>query len=150
MNSDDLKFISNDVKAIQKSEKRIKILEYLKNSISPNGFIFLQELRSSVYDEKRWCNELNGNIYFSHGKTNSCSVAIWYVGSKSFVLANQTADKNGCLLLIEAIVDDVKLILINIYNCNTSSQQLLTLTELHKILQNIDDIGSKNNNRGIF
>ena len=150
MNSDDLKFISNDVKAIQKSEKRIKILEYLKNSISPNGFIFLQELRSSVYDEKRWCNELNGNIYFSHGKTNSCSVAIWYGGSKSFVLANQTADKNGCLLLIEAIVDDVKLILINIYNCNTSSQQLLTLTELHKILQNIDDIGSKNNNRGIF
>ena len=135
---------------IQKSEKWIKIFEYLKNSVSPHGFIFLQESRTSVYDEKRWCNELNGNLYFSHGKTNSCSVAIWYVGSKYFVLANQTADKNGCFLLIEAIVDDVKLILINIYNCNTLSQQLLTLTELHKILQNIVNIGNKNNNRGIF
>ena len=66
------------------------------------------------------------------------------MGSKSFVLTNQTADKNGRLLLIEAIVDDAKFILINIYNCNTESQQLLTLTELHKILQNVDDIGNKN------
>ena len=41
-------------------------------------------------------------------------------------------------------VDDVKFVLINIYNCNTESKQLLTLTELHKILQNVDDIGNKN------
>ena len=63
--------------------------------------------------------QLNGNLYFSHEKTNSCCVAIGYVGSKSFVLANQTADKNGRLLLIEAIVDDIKFFLINLYNCNT-------------------------------
>ena len=138
MNSDNLKFISNNVKGIQKSEKRIKIFEYLKNSISPNGFIFLQETRNS------WCDELNSNLYFYHGKNNSGGVAIGHVGSKSFVLANQTADKNGRLLLIEAIVDDVKFVLINIYNCNTESQKLLTLTELHKILQNVDDIGNKN------
>ena len=87
MNSDGLKFISNNVKGIQKSVKRIKIVEYSKNSISSNGFIFLQETHSSVADEKRWCDKLNGNLYFSHGKTNSCGVAIGYVGSKSFVLA---------------------------------------------------------------
>ena len=71
-------------------------------------------------------------------------VAVVYVGSKSFVRANQTADKNGRLLLIEVIVDDVKFVLINIYICNTESQQILTLTELHKILQNVDNIGNKN------
>ena len=38
----------------------------------------------------------------------------------------------------------MKFVLINVYNCNTESQQLLTLTELHKILQNVDDIGNKN------
>ena len=144
MNSDNLKFISNNVKGIQKSDKRIKIFEYLKNSISPSGFICLQETHSSVDYEKRWCDELNGSLYFSHGKTNSCGVAIEYVGSKSFVLTNQTADKSGRLLLIEVIVDDVKFVLINIYNCNTESQQLLTSIELHKILQNVDDIGNKN------
>ena len=117
MNSDNLKFVSNNVNGIQKSEKRIKLFEYLKNGISSNGFIFLQETHSSVDDEKRWCDKLNSNLYFSRGKTNSCSVALGYVVSKSFVLANQTADKNGHLLLIEAIVDDVKFVVLNIYNC---------------------------------
>ena len=59
------------------------------------------------------------------------------------VLANQTANKYGRLLLIEAIPDDVKFDLINIYNCNTESQQLLTLTELHIILQNGGDNGNR-------
>ena len=71
-------------------------------------------------------------------------LATGYVGSKIFVLANQTAYKNGRLLLIEAISDDVKFVLINIYNCNTESQQLFTLSELHKILKNVDDIGNRN------
>ena len=144
MNSDNLKFISNNVLGIQKSEKRIKIFDCLKNSISPSGFIFLQETHSSADDKKRWCEELNGSLYFSHGKTNSGGVAIGYVGSKYFVLTNQTADKNDRLLLTEAIVDDVKIVLINIYNCNTESQQPLTPSKLHKILQNVDDIGNKN------
>ena len=68
MNSDNSKFISNNVKGIQKSEKRTKIFEYLKNNMFPNGFIFLQETHSFVDDKKRWCDELNGNLYFSHGK----------------------------------------------------------------------------------
>ena len=77
-------------------------------------------------------------------KTNSYSVAIGYVRSKSFVLANQIIDKNGCLLVIETIVDDVKFVFINICNCDTESHQLLTLTALHKILQHVDDVGNKN------
>ena len=59
---------------------------------------------------------------------------------KIFALAN----KNGCPLLIEVIGDGVKFVLINIYNCNTEPRQLLTLTELHRKLQNVDDIGNKN------
>ena len=51
MKSDNLKSISNNVKEIEKLEKRIKIFEYLENSISPNGFIFLQETHSSLDDK---------------------------------------------------------------------------------------------------
>ena len=36
-------FISNNVKGIRSSEKRLKIFEYLKNNIRHNGFVFLQE-----------------------------------------------------------------------------------------------------------
>ena len=46
-------------------------------------------------------------MFFSW-KKNLFGVAIAYVGSKSLDLANQTADKNDCLLLIEAILDDAK------------------------------------------
>ena len=66
--------MNSNLKGIQKSEKIIKIFEYLKKSMTPNGFIFLQETHSSLDDEKRWWDELNGNLYFSHGKTNSCIV----------------------------------------------------------------------------
>ena len=62
---------------------------------------------------------------------------------QNLVLTNQTTDKNGRLLLIEIIVDNVKFFLINTCNCDTESQQLLTLTKSHKILQNVDDVGNK-------
>ena len=39
-------FISNDVKSVRSSEKRLNIFEYLKNNIHHNGFVFLQETHS--------------------------------------------------------------------------------------------------------
>ena len=33
--------------------------------------------------------------YFLYRKTDLCDVATGYAGSKSFILANQTADNNG-------------------------------------------------------
>ena len=74
VNSDNLKFISNNVKGTQNSEIKNKIREYLKNSISLNGFIFLQETHCFIDYEKRRCDELSDNLYFSRGKTNSCGV----------------------------------------------------------------------------
>ena len=51
-------FISNNVKGLQSLKKRIKVFEYLKNYISIMG-LFLQETHSTVYDEKRWQDDLN-------------------------------------------------------------------------------------------
>ena len=44
-------FISNNVKGKKASEKRLKLLEYLRNNINNNGFIFLLETHSSSNDE---------------------------------------------------------------------------------------------------
>ena len=76
-----LHFISNNVKGLQSSLKRIKIFEYLKNNLGSNGFLLLQETHSSLADEKKWVNELKGPIFFSHGKMNGCGVAIGCIGS---------------------------------------------------------------------
>ena len=42
-----LNFISNNVKGLQNSLKRIKIFEYLKKKLGSNGFLLLQETHSS-------------------------------------------------------------------------------------------------------
>ena len=76
-----LHFISNNVKGLQNSLKRIKIFECLKNNLSSNGFLILQKTHSSLADEKKQADELKGPIFFSDDKTNSCGVAIGYIGS---------------------------------------------------------------------
>ena len=48
-----LHFISNNVKGRQNSVKWIKLFEYLKQNLSSNGFLFLEETYSSFADEEK-------------------------------------------------------------------------------------------------
>ena len=90
--------MSKDSQAIS---KRIKIFECLKNYITSDGFIFLQETHSSVKDEKIWNDEFEGQLFFSHGKTNSCGVAIGFVGTKALNILNIRLDDSvSCLLTL--------------------------------------------------
>ena len=57
-------FISNNVKGIKASEKRLKLFEYLKNNINNNGFIFLQETHLLSNDELKWKDEFGGTSFF--------------------------------------------------------------------------------------
>ena len=123
-----LSLISNNVKGFEAISKRIKIFDYLKNYVTSNGFIFLQETHSSVKDEKLWIDEFEGQLFFSHGKTNSCGVAIGFVGKKALNILN-IKHNLGRILVIEVKIDDSVFVLINIYNANTESEQLHTLNK---------------------
>ena len=129
MNSE-ITFTSNNVKGIQNSVKRIKLFEYLKSYVTGNGFIFLQETHSCINDEIMWRDEFNGELFFSHGKTNSCGVAIGFYGPITIEQINKISDKSRRILLVEATIDDMLFVLINIFNANTESQQLETLSDL--------------------
>ena len=48
MFNDKLSFLSNNVNRIKAFEKRLKLFEYFRNLITPAGFVFLQEIHSSV------------------------------------------------------------------------------------------------------
>ena len=72
-------FISNNVKGIRSSEKRLMSSEYLKNNIHHNGFVFLQETHSLRQDFK-------DPLFFSHGSKNSCGVAIGFCGLKFLII----------------------------------------------------------------
>ena len=71
----------------------------MKNYVPSNGFIFLQETRSSIKDEKVWSDEFEGQLFFSHGKTNSCGVAIGFVGTKTLNILNIKRDNLGSIQL---------------------------------------------------
>ena len=62
-------FISNNAKGIKASEKQLKLLEYLKNNINNNGFIFLQEAHLLPNDELKWKDEFGGPLLFHTEKT---------------------------------------------------------------------------------
>ena len=143
MNSE-ITFISNNVKGIQNSVKRIKLFEYLKSYVTGNGFIFLQETHSCIKDEIKLRDEFNGELFFSHGKTNSYGVAISFYRSKTMEQTNKISDKSGRILLVEETIDDTVFVLINIYNANTESEQLETLSDLVSIKGKVKDIQSKN------
>ena len=53
MFNDKLSFLSNNVKGIKASEKRLKLFEYFRNLSTLAGFVFLQETHSSVDVEKK-------------------------------------------------------------------------------------------------
>ena len=45
-------FLTNNVKGLQSTKKRLKLFNFLKNKIGPKGILFLQETHSSVEIEK--------------------------------------------------------------------------------------------------
>ena len=64
MKDDVITFISNNVKGIQTSQLRMKLFKYLKSCVITNGFVFLQEMHSSIRDEKKWEDEFRGKLSF--------------------------------------------------------------------------------------
>ena len=92
MNDDFITFISNNVKGIQTSQKRMKLFEYLRSYIVTNGFVFLQETHSTIRDENKWEDEFNGKLIFSHGKTNSCGILTGYYETKIIEVINKKCD----------------------------------------------------------
>ena len=129
---------------MQAISKRIKIFEYLKNYVTSNGFILIQETHSSITDEKIWNDEFERQLFLSHGKTNYCGfVAIGFVGTKVLNILNIRRDNLGRILVIEVKIDDSVFVLINIYNANTESEQLHTLNDLINILETFEDIQDK-------
>ena len=129
-----INFISNNVKGFQSTNKRLKLIKYFKDKIVSNGFLFLQETHSTVNDEIKWKDDFKGEVFYSHGKSNSCGVLICFIGSKRLFIRNKLSDNDDCILILDIDIDDKNFILINLYNPNTEAEQLKTLSKLTEML----------------
>ena len=83
-------FLSNNVKGLQSSKKRLKLFNFLKNKIGPKGILLLQGTHSSVETEKKWTDDFKDKICYSHGKTNSCGVLIAIYGNLNICIKNNS------------------------------------------------------------
>ena len=97
MNTFDFNFLSNNSKRLQSPNNRSKLFQFFKNKISPKGTLFLQETHSSKVTEKIWNDEFNDDLFFSHGKTNSCGVLVGYYCNINYSVKNRCSVKNKFL-----------------------------------------------------
>ena len=115
-------FLCNNVKGSKKSKKRLKLFQYFKNKIFPNGILLLQESHSTKEKEIKRKDKLYGNLYFSHGKSNSWGVLIGFSGKKTFIVKKSLCDGNGRVMILEILIDDSVFNLINFCNANIENE----------------------------
>ena len=127
-------FITNNVKGMQSSKKRLKLMQYFKDKIGSNGVLFLQETHSESKVEQKWKKDFKSPIFFSHGKSNSCGVLIAFFGTGTFTVKKQQTDKEGRILILDVSINDSEYILINLYNANTENEQINVLSSPTKPL----------------
>ena len=136
------KLISNNVKGLQSTKKRLKLIESLNRSLLPSGILFLQETHSTATDEVEWKDDFKSQLYFSHGTSNSCGVLIGFIGMQNVVTNDTISDKNGSFLILNASLNDESFVLVNLYNPNTEAEQLKTMEELSVMLKTLSSIHS--------
>ena len=145
--SNNLTFLINNVKGLQSSRKRTKLIEYFRSKLNHNGFLFLQETHPTIKNENTWVSDFNGPVFFFHGTSTSCGVLIDYLGKTFFVLNKRKTDKAERILILDVMLDGGHYILINVYNANTDTEQCKNFNELQSLL-NFFDINQ--NKRIIF
>ena len=142
-NQSNFNFLSNNLKGLQSSKKRLKLLNFLKYKIGPKGILFLQETHSSVETEKKWIDDFKDKIYYSHGKTNSCGVLIAIYGNLNICVKNKVHDNDGRVLILDATINGSDYLLINVYNVNTGIEQLTTIKNVNNLLKDFKDFHDK-------
>ena len=65
--SNNLTFLINNVKGLQSSRKRTKLIEYFRSKLNHNGFLFLQETHPTIKNENTWVSDFNGPVFFFMG-----------------------------------------------------------------------------------
>ena len=130
----DLNILSNNANGFTSLKKRIKMFEYFWEKIANKGILFLQETHSSHDTVINWLDDFKGELFFSNGTTNSCSIMIGYLGSNKVKVNRIKKDNQHRILIVEADIDEETFFLINLYNANTETEQIKTIYELDQLL----------------
>ena len=78
------------------------------------GLSFFKRRTPPYMMKKKWQDEVKGKLFFSHGRSNSCRVAIGFLGNMNFNVLNKIQGNDGRILILDVQVDDAAFLLINL------------------------------------
>ena len=107
--------------------------------IVSNGFLFLQEIHPTVNDYIKWKDDFKDGVFYSHGKSNSCVVLIYFIFHlfQKLFTRNKLSGDDGHILILDVDIDDENFILIKLYNPKTEAEQLKTLAKLMEMINKL-------------
>ena len=106
---------SMNCNGLGKRNKRNKVLTWLKNK--PENTIL--EL------ENEWKKMCDGELYFSHGASNSTGVVIIIKNNEDFTVNKVRNICQGRVLLVELTIEAVKYCVVDIYSPNNDDHEFI-------------------------
>ena len=123
----DVKFQSLNGRGLNNSIKRQSIFCWLHHQRF--HFTFLQETYSCKKCAQIWEAEWGGKVYFSHGSSNSKGLVTLVNLNLDLKVEKCIQDTNGRFLILDLLIDELHLILVNIYAPNDVNQQVMFFKE---------------------
>ena len=128
--------LSLNVKGLKSSYlKRKKLFEYLQNR--KEKIVFFQETHSTTEMESTWNSEFQGEIFYSHGRSNSKGVAILIKNSLEYSVEEKITDQEGRLIILKIEVQGSSFYLVNCYAPVDEKEQISFFNLLSEKLSEI-------------
>ena len=132
-------FKSQNVRGLQDNSKRRQLFHSF--NLSKYNIFLLQETHSAANCEQQWKNEWGGEIYFSHGTTNSRGVCILLKNNFNKIVHSHKSDNNGRYIILDIEINSLKLLICSIYGPNGDEPQFyLNFIELLESFDNSNHI----------
>ncbi len=80
-----------------------------------NSIVLLQETHNTLEIENKWKAEWGGEIWFSHGTSNTNGVATLFPKGSDIVLRDKMVDLDGRLLVLQITLNNIDYTIINVY-----------------------------------
>ena len=115
--------------------KRTTLYKWLSSNFT--GITFLQEVHSTLDSEQSWSADFTGyNVFYSHGTSNARGVCTLIPTNYNIKIINHITDKNGRYSILHTFIEDVDVVLANIYapTKNNQGDQIQFLAELREQL----------------
>lgn len=127
-------FGSLNVRGLKDIVKRKALFLFLKGQKTQINF--LQETHSSDMDTSFWANQWGDKILFSHGSNRSGGVAICFNNCPGEIVTHRT-DGEGHWLAVVIKMENLFIIVINVYGYNNDGQNKTLLNDLTDLISEL-------------